>query len=480
LDEAKRRKCQTRTITEYFAEPSSLANTDDQRIYRLLVESGFLTAPEQLELGQRSCFKETPWATWMPPEGGKKKQERKMTEGISLPATVAHILDLTGPALLLPWSKGSKGHPRRWKHLQLELMGDRVHLNRLSKAGNIGVALGKASGGLVSIDIDRDELVPEFVALNPPLSDTLRTKGARGCNFWARIEGDYPPTHKLKDRSGDDVGEFRSDGAQTIIFGTHPSGVAYSFEVEKPARQIAFSDIVFFPENDNLTEIGFTETKRLRRHRDTETKRDVCGLVVVENKLSSAFREIISGIVPRDVHQNHNSLFNLARLCRSAEKTHGRPVTLKESEMVFDCWCERSRPFWRPESCRDDYWMEFLRLQSYAKFGLDEDPLQLAYFRARARPLPDVPNVRDERIRLLAGMLPELSSIARGGEFYLPTRKVGQLLGISHVSANSWIGGLRALGFIKRTSLGNAHKSPRYILCSKLTSRREKEMRASR
>jgi len=110
--------------------------------------------------------------------------------------------------------------------------------------------------------------------------------------------------------------------------------------------------------------------------------------------------------------------------------------------------------------------MEFLRVMGYAKFGLDEDPLQLAYHRARAKPLPEVPGVADERIRLLAAMFPELSAIT-GGEFFLPTRKVGQLFGISHVIANSWIGGLRGLGFIKRTTPGNAYRSPRYVVCSK-------------
>jgi hypothetical protein len=197
----------------------------------------------------------------------------------------------------------------------------------------------------------------------------------------------------------------------------------------------------------------------------------VCGLVVVENKLSTlstAFRELILGIAPKDVHQNNSSLFNLARLCRCAEKSLGRPATTKELEMVFDCWCDRARPFWRPELTREDYWMEFLRVSDYARFGLDEDPLQVAYARARARPLPRVPGVVDERIRLLASMLLELSSIAGGGEFFLPTRKLGQLLGISHVSANSWIGGLRALGFIKRTSPGNAHRSPRYVYIHQL------------
>jgi hypothetical protein len=106
--------------------------------------------------------------------------------------------------------------------------------------------------------------------------------------------------------------------------------------------------------------------------------------------------------------------------------------------------------------------IEFQRILTYAKVGLDEDPLQFAYARARLRPLPDVPCINDERIRTLAGMFPVLHEIT-GGEFFLPTRKVGQLLGITHVSANSWIGGLRALGFIKRTSPGNAHRSPRYV-----------------
>jgi hypothetical protein len=386
------------------------------------------------------------------------------------------ILALTGPALLLPWPRGTKGAPYRWGHMQLALMDNRVHLSLLEKAGNIGVALGKVSGGLVSIDIDEDERVPEFLELNPLLSETLRTKGTRGCNVWVRMKGDYPPTHKLKDKEGQGIGEFRSDGAQTIIFGTHPSGAPYSFEVEKPARQIAFSDIVFFVKtgdftqkgSNNFTETAFTETKRLRRHRDIETKSRVCGLVIVDNKLSDTFREVISGIAPKDVHKNNGSLFNLARLCRSAEKSLRRALTTKELEMVFDCWCDRARPLWRPELSREDYWMEFLRVSTYARLGLDENPLQLAYARARARPLPDVPGVVDERIRLLASMLLELSSVAGGGEFYLPTRKLGQLLGISHVSANSWIGGLRALGVIKRTSPGNAHRSPRYVYINQL------------
>src|SRR5262245_28940095 len=70
--QAKGRKWQLSTIAEYFTDPSSLSNPDDQRIYRLLVESGFPTPPPQLELGERSCsFKETPLASWMRRERAK-------------------------------------------------------------------------------------------------------------------------------------------------------------------------------------------------------------------------------------------------------------------------------------------------------------------------------------------------------------------------------------------------------------------------
>jgi hypothetical protein len=181
----------------------------------------------------------------------------------TLPPAIMRILALTGPALLLPWSKGSKGEPRRWKHLQLELMSDRVHRHRLATADNIGVVLGKVSDGLISIDIDRDELVGEFLGLNPSLTDTLRTRGARGCNFWLRMNGDYPKTHKLKDKAGTEIGEFRSDGSQTIIFGTHPSGVSYSFQVEKPAMTIRFDDLTFFTRNGDSSRSAVTPLHRL-------------------------------------------------------------------------------------------------------------------------------------------------------------------------------------------------------------------------
>jgi hypothetical protein len=75
---------------------------------------------------------------------------------------ICHIRELLGPAVLLPWPSGSKASRKKWKHLQLIDMDDSRHLAKLEKAGNIGVALGRVSNGLVTIDLDQDSYVETF------------------------------------------------------------------------------------------------------------------------------------------------------------------------------------------------------------------------------------------------------------------------------------------------------------------------------
>jgi hypothetical protein len=66
-----------KTIREYFADPSALRNPDDQRIYRLLVESWWLKpeSEQQLEF-DGSCLRETPLARWVRRERAKKAKAK--------------------------------------------------------------------------------------------------------------------------------------------------------------------------------------------------------------------------------------------------------------------------------------------------------------------------------------------------------------------------------------------------------------------
>lgn len=158
-----------------------------------------------------------------------------------VPPVVTELLELLGgQTVLIGWSPGVKGEKRRWKSITQQHMTP-DYLARLQGA-NIGVSLGKISNGLCSIDIDRDEEVEPFLEVNPRLRATLRTRGARGCNLWVRIIGDYPGLSNLQ-REGQKYGEWRADGGQTIVHGLHPSGVEYQRVVSAKPVEIRFEEI---------------------------------------------------------------------------------------------------------------------------------------------------------------------------------------------------------------------------------------------
>jgi hypothetical protein len=164
------------------------------------------------------------------------------TNGTDASTKADEVLVLTGPAVLLDVADGTKRPvAKAWQELTLPDMtpGYLAGLRR-----NIGVSLGAASGGLYTVDCDSDEAFQEFLANNPRLKDTLQSHGTRGGNFWMRIGGDVPPSGKLKKQDGSEVGEWRGDGNQTIIHGTHPSGEKYRNNA-KEVVTLQFAEIVW-------------------------------------------------------------------------------------------------------------------------------------------------------------------------------------------------------------------------------------------
>ena len=157
------------------------------------------------------------------------------------------------PVVFIAWPKGKKGTGKKWGHLTVADMTPE-YLAKLSQ-GNIGVALGEKSGGLCAIDCDTDEFAESFLRSNPKLAGTLRTHGARGCAFWVRFTGDYPKQITgLKSATGK-LGEFRSNGGQSIVWGIHPdTGQPYQFVVDQPVVEIDYSQIVWPAEVLNPSE----------------------------------------------------------------------------------------------------------------------------------------------------------------------------------------------------------------------------------
>src|SRR5258708_17024643 len=155
-------------------------------------------------------------------------------------------------AVLLPLPLGQKRPDwPDWQSTAFERTQEPDYQDRLKVAiqrgGNIGVLL---TAGLVSLDIDDDKFVDVF-ARQSPFSETLRSKGSRGCNFWLRMVGPYPNgqnVYKLK-AGGQAIGGWRcGPGAQTVIWGRHPDSttanpIRYQRIVAGAVSERAFSQM---------------------------------------------------------------------------------------------------------------------------------------------------------------------------------------------------------------------------------------------
>ena len=192
-----------------------------------------------------------------PPRGGKglnstESAEASPSGGGTSSSIVDQLCNLLGnDVVLLPIKRGDKGpsgkEMQEWQTFTHARMEDPKYVARLNHGANIGVLLGNGRG---TIDLDRDETVEQFLILNPKLRETLRSRRKRGCNLWVRIKGECPKSCKLRTRSGEEWGEWRVDGNQTVIYGeaidrkkgeTKPT--AYKIIVSAKPIELAFEEI---------------------------------------------------------------------------------------------------------------------------------------------------------------------------------------------------------------------------------------------
>jgi hypothetical protein len=190
------------------------------------------------------------------------------------------------------------------------------------------------------------------------------------------------------------------------------------------------------------------------------------GIAIIDcdEQLESYFSDdLISEVAPTDYHQNNASLFKLARSVKSYEQSIGRAATQRELEFVFDRWSSVADGFWRKGSTRDDYYAEFLDCYHYAHTALN---IEVAVSLAKAAPLPEVQGFTNERIRLLVSICREMQQITGADPFFLPTRKLGEILDVHYSQVARWLRALEVLQIIHlprgevRTRGGN--RCPRY------------------
>src|SRR5262245_503888 len=384
---------------------------------------------------------------------------------------VQEIRDLLGDdVLLLSWPWGFKGTNRRWKHLTIDKMKDPEHLARL-RTGNIGVVLGERSGGLCTIDIDVDKEVEPFLALNPVLTTTLQTRASRGCNLWFRANGIIPGTKTLT-RWGEEWGELRGTGSQTIIYGQHRNGQRY--RTVKLARPVSISvDEIIWREGMPINQIGLnccTERTELTE-RTERTDENRCGVLVgcySPSILSvTSPEQAVEFSLPTGPGQNHRCLFTLARAVKALEKMQGKPFTQLQHRNIFNAWHQKAAKFLKLTQSKDDYRFEYLEGYENAIYPLGEDVLSKAWQEAKSCALP--PEAQDfdsPKVQLLIALCRELQRASGDEPFYLACRTVQRLFGHpSHTTAALWLNGLCRTGLLKIVQKGGpeTQRATRFI-----------------
>ena len=377
-------------------------------------------------------------------------------------AHVSELIHLLGePVLLLSWPLGTKGTKQKWKHLEATTaMKDPAYLRDLDKS-NIGVALGEKSGGLISIDLDEDGILDEFLRINPAINQTLVSKGRRGGNVWYRMSSKYPQKLVCLKKNGESKGEWRSGGAQTIIYGLHPEGHQYQIVQNLPAKLISFDQIVWpagitppvanaeteFFEVDRLNGAKVEETNT---HSKTAFSNPLSSSVILCPLLSSSVKSVEDCIrlsVPSEPHQNNSALFKFARCIKTLEALEMREFKMIEHVEALDKWhCEaKSLGVLRVGQSRDEYLMEYLDGYQKVKHLVIESPLLNDAWVVAINPQsyqPDFssyftsPNMQRliswcYHIQLLADKL--------GNQWFLSCRQAGKYLKISHTDANQMI-----------------------------------------
>ena len=353
--------------------------------------------------------------------------ERKLIQnGPGNSDPVKWLQELIGQdVVLLPvWDKSKKPKDTNWTKLTIQDMQNSRHLHLL-RCSNIGVLLGKASGGLCSIDIDSDELAGEFLKANPLLKQTLQSKGQRGQNFWVKIKGEYPPTKKMR-RNDEAIGEWRADGSQTVIHGTHPCGQPYCILQQTAPVEIAFEQIQW-PKGWSIKITGKPQQQPTLLSAQS-TPVGTSDQAKIPNKKEPnliyipSIEKAIEETLPKQTRKNNGAIFKFARALKNVEKITRKQLGPEESDQAFAKWCEQN-PYLDADKM-NEYNGKFMIGRVKAKLPLFEDPRAYAAEQAKG----EVDGSKD-RQELLKRFL-----------FHLQSTKYPEALFISYANLEAYLG----------------------------------------
>jgi hypothetical protein len=376
---------------------------------------------------------------------------------------------------------GKKYSGRSWKMYQKVPMRREEIAKRFVKPRITGIAviLGQVSGFLCCRDFDTLAAYERWSGSHPELAAGLPiVRTARGFHVYFRWEGQK--TTVLED------GELRGEGAYCLLPPSrHPAGIVYQW-INKFTEQVPLIE----PGGGGLAHAWHVDTEGTEGQRNRGTEGDRGTEVVVGGPNESSATKPISFVfgrtirsiddavresLPTEKHQNHASLFTLARALiglqgffrKTGHLRHDERLSMTSVEEAFVRWYTLAAPFLRSEQSRDEYLMEFLEAWSDAKIPLGEDAISQAFELSdnAAPPAVALKHFSDPKIIRLVTLCRELQTNAGDAPFFLACRTVQRLFALSSpTAANRLLRGLVALKIIVPVQTGgrDTNKATRY------------------
>ncbi len=158
----------------------------------------------------------------------------------------------------------------------------------------------------------------------------------------------------------------------------------------------------------------------------------------------------IQRCLPGDYDRADNLLFRLAREWKALASDDDCPVGVRE---FVRHWFDAGGH--TVEGSFDVVWLCFLVACESVKFPKGTGPVELAMEAAKGEPWPSAAlRFEDERVRLLVSVCCKLQLLSGPSPFYLSCRMAGELIGVSHDTANVLLRGLGREGILDEIAKG--------------------------
>jgi hypothetical protein len=356
----------------------------------------------------------------------------------------------------------------------------------------IAVCLGAVSGDLVCRDFDDFDAYLRWATEHFDLAIALPMVGtSRGCHVYFRVKAGAVEAASPNGASIIDYGdgELRGGGIAVLPPSTHQSGHVYRWlqelEEEVPlvedleeaglAQSWAYEAVPSAEPDDACEADGLTEEDRENKRelrsteegqgRGGEAETDTGDRFPEDFSLAPWAEKIVDAIdatQPAKEGQRNKLIFELARTLKGIPPL-GEMAPWRFYNAV-KVWHETAQHVIGTQSFEETF-SDFVRGWGKVMFPVGDSPLRALYTQALAEPFPKcAEHVETEEVRKLVALGKRLHNHWAPEPFPLACRSVGELLGVSYVTASKWLHFLVQVGLLEEVSKGRQKgcKASRY------------------